>query len=90
MSKITNNDIKNVSLGELNLEITPSNPTISGINKDIFIENYGRNNNIVTMCFTYNKNLEENINKFTLKFNTEHLYEGSLLIVGGGGGEVII
>ena len=88
MSTITNDNIKNVSLGELNLEITPHNPKISGIDKEIFIKNYGENNDIVTMCFLYNKNLKEEdaVNKFTLKFNTEHLYEGSLLIVGGGGG----
>lgn len=88
MSTITNDNIKNISLGDLNLEIKPSNPTISGIDKDIFIKNYGENNDIVTMCFLYNKNLKEHdfVNKFTLKFNTEYIYEGSLLIVGGGGG----
>ena len=87
-NKITENDVRDISFGDgnLNFEINPVND-ISGINKDIFIKNYGSNKNIITMSFLYNYELtEDNINKFTLKFKTENLYEGSVLIVGGGGG----
>lgn len=74
--------------GNFNFEIIPINDS-SRINKDFFITNYGENNNIITMAFTYNKELlstENNINKFKLKFKTDKLYEGSVLIVGAGGG----
>jgi len=87
-NKITENDVSDISFGDgnLNFEINPVND-ISGINKDIFIKNYGSNKNIITMSFLYNNELtEDNINKFKLKFKTENLYEGSVLIVGGGGG----
>lgn len=85
-NKITEIDISDISFGNLNFEINPVND-ISGIDKDIFIKNYGSNENIITMSFFYNNELtEDNINKFTLKFITDNLYEGSVLIVGGGGG----
>ena len=87
-NKITENDVSDISFGDgnLNFEINPVND-ISGINKDIFIKNYGSNKNIITMSFLYNNELtEDNINKFKLKFKTENLYEGSVLIVAGGGG----
>lgn len=87
-NKITENDVRDISFGDgkLNFEINPVND-ISGINKDIFIKNYGSNKNIITMSFLYNKELtKDNINKFNLKFKTDNLYEGSVLIVSGGGG----
>ncbi|MDB4613980.1 hypothetical protein OAH43_00450, partial [bacterium] len=75
-NKITENDVSDISFGDgnLNFEINPVNDT-SGINKDIFIKNYGSNKNIITMSFLYNNELtEDNINKFKLKFKTENLY----------------
>lgn len=85
MPLITEGNISEVQFGDLRFELTPENDN-SAIGTDIFIDNYGSNDKIVTMCFIYNEERETNINKFTLKFKTDNLYEGSMLIVGGGGG----
>jgi len=88
-NKITENDVRDILFGDGNVsfEIIPVND-FSGIDNDIFIKNYGSNNNIITMSFLYNENLteENNVNKFNLIFKTDNLYEGSVLIVAGGGG----
>ena len=79
--------VEGINFKDLNFKIKCES-VMSAINKDIFFRDYGGDNeNIVTICFTYNHNLpvDININKFTLNFTTNNLFEGSILIVGGGG-----
>ena len=57
---IIQNKLPNIKLGDLNIDIITTSDK-NGIDKDIFIENYGENEKILTICFTYNNDLEENI-----------------------------